>query len=166
MTNLVWCVALNLKNGTGADYLRRTASDIQRLVPLGPAIRLVKGAYAEPAKIAYQTRREVDESYFALTTQMVDASREGPRMRVALGTHDVRLIERAAAYAAAHGSTTVAIEVHMLYGIRPDEQRRLAKAGYVVRTLIAYGTHWYPWYMRRLAERPANVWFVLRQLLP
>ena len=126
----------------------------------------MKGAYAEPAKIAYQSRREVDESYFALTTQMVDATSEGHRMRVALGTHDVRLIERAAAYASAHGTTKAAIEVHMLYGIRPDEQRRLAKAGYVVRTLIAYGTHWYPWYMRRLAERPANVWFVLRQLLP
>ena len=147
-------------------YLRRTAADVQRLLPLGPAIRLVKGAYAEPAAIAYQTRREVDEHYHALAVQLLDARQTGRPLRIALGTHDIGLIERAAAYASAHGSTNGAFEVHMLYGIRTDEQHRLARAGYAVRTLIAYGTHWYPWYMRRLAERPANVWFVLRQLLP
>jgi len=147
-------------------YLRRTSSDIRRLLPLGPAIRLVKGAYAEPAAIAFRSKHEVDESYLALTVLMLDAMRDDRRLRVALGTHDVGLVERAAAYASAHGSSRRIFEVHMLYGIRPDEQRRLAGAGYVIRTLIAYGTHWYPWYMRRLAERPANVWFVVRQLLP
>jgi proline dehydrogenase len=147
-------------------YLRRTASDIRRLLPLEPAIRLVKGAYAEPAAIAYQTRREVDESYHALTVMMLDARQAGRALRIALGTHDIQLVERAAAFASAHGSTKSAFEVHMLYGIRPDEQHRLARAGYAVRTLIAYGAHWYPWYMRRLAERPANIWFVLRQMLP
>ena len=147
-------------------YLRRTAADLRRFLPLGPAIRLVKGAYAEPASIAYQTRREVDENYLALAVMMLDARNTGRTLRMTLGTHDIELVERAAAYAAAHGSTTGALEVHMLYGIRPAEQRRLARAGYAVCTLIAYGAHWYPWYMRRLAERPANIWFVLRQVLP
>ena len=147
-------------------YLRRTASDVRRLLPLDPAIRLVKGAYAEPATIAYRTKREVDESYLDLTVAMLDAVAAGRAIRVALGTHDVRLIERAAAHASAHGLTPRAFEVQMLYGIRSDEQRRLARAGYAVRTLIAYGSHWYPWYMRRLAERPANTLFALRQLLP
>jgi proline dehydrogenase len=87
-------------------------------------------------------------------------------VRLGLGTHDVRLIEQIAAHGAALGVGRDAYEVQMLYGIRAGEQRRLAADGYVVRTLIAYGPAWYPWYMRRLAERPANVLFALRQALP
>jgi len=147
-------------------YLRRTAADIQRLLPLEPAIRLVKGAYAEPAAIAYQNRHEVDASFAMLSSAMLDAARAGERMRIALGTHDVKLIDQIARHAAALGLPKTAFEVQMLYGIRADEQRRLAREGYVVRDLIGYGTAWYPWYMRRLAERPANVLFALRQLLP
>jgi proline dehydrogenase len=147
-------------------YLRRTAADIQRLLPLDPAIRLVKGAYAEPAAIAYQKKPEVDANYVALAVSMLEAVRGGRTVRIGLGTHDVRLIDQITEHGAALGLPKTAVEVQMLYGIRPGEQRRLAAEGYAVRALIAYGEAWYPWYMRRLAERPANVIFALRQLLP
>ena len=147
-------------------YLRRTAADIQRLLPLDPAVRLVKGAYAEPAAIAYQKRPEVDANYVALAVSMLEAVRGGRTVRIGLGTHDVRLISQIVEHGAALGLPKTAVEVEMLYGIRPGEQRRLAAEGYAVRALIAYGEAWYPWYMRRLAERPANVIFALRQLLP
>jgi proline dehydrogenase len=147
-------------------YLRRTAADIQRLLPLSPAIRLVKGAYAEPAAIAYQERPEVDANYVALAVSMLEAVRGGRTVRIGLGTHDVGLIAQITEHGAALGLPKTADEVQMLYGIRPGEQRRLAAEGYAVRALIAYGEAWYPWYMRRLAERPANVIFALRQLLP
>lgn len=146
-------------------YLRRTAADVQRLLPLGPAIRLVKGAYDEPAAVAFRSRREVDASYAALAVAMLREGRERP-LRLGLGTHDVELVEQIAGHAAAAGIGRDAFEVQMLYGIRAGEQRRLARAGYRVQVLIAYGSAWYPWYMRRLAERPANVLFALRQLLP
>ncbi len=147
-------------------YLRRTPADVQRLVPLEPAIRLVKGAYDEPASIAFRSRREVDASYAAIAAMLLAAAASGRRVRIGLGTHDVALIEQAALHAAALGLPRTAFEVQMLNGIRLDQQRRLAAEGYVVRDLIAYGTAWYAWYMRRLAERPANVVFALRQLLP
>jgi proline dehydrogenase len=148
------------------SYLKRTAADIQRLLPLGPSVRLVKGAYAEPAAIAYQSRHDVDANYVALAVSMLEAIRAGHTVRIGLGTHDVRLVEQIAEHAAALGLERSAFEVQMLYGIRSSEQRRLAREGYLVRDLIAYGEAWYPWYMRRLAERPANVIFALRQLLP
>jgi proline dehydrogenase len=146
-------------------YLRRTADDVQRLLPLEPSIRLVKGAYDEPARIAYRDRRAVDANYVALAVTMLEAART-QRIRVALGTHDVDLIEQVASHAHALGLPRTSFEIQMLYGIRVDQQRRLARAGYRVIDLIAYGDAWYPWYMRRLAERPANVLFALRQLLP
>ena len=145
-------------------YLKRTASDIQRLLPLQPEIRLVKGAYAEPASIAYQARRDVDANYLALSVALLEAVRAGGRVRIALGTHDVGLIEQVAEHAAAMGLPKTAFEVQMLYGIRSDQQRRLNREGFRVNALIAYGEAWYPWYMRRLAERPANVLFALRQI--
>jgi proline dehydrogenase len=146
-------------------YLRRTAADIQRLLALEPEIRLVKGAYAEPATVAYQTRHDVDANYLALCEAMLEAARAGRRVRIGLGTHDVRLIEQVAEHAAALGLPRTSFEVQMLYGIRMDQQRRLASEGYLVRDLVAYGEAWYPWYMRRLAERPANVLFALRQIV-
>jgi proline dehydrogenase len=148
------------------SYLRRTAADIQRLLPLDPSIRLVKGAYAEPESLAYQSRAEVDANYVALAVSMLEAVRAGRTVGIGLGTHDVGLIEQIAEHAVALGLDKTAVEVQMLYGIRAAEQRRLAREGYRVRDLIAYGEAWYPWYMRRLAERPANVLFALRQLLP
>jgi proline dehydrogenase len=146
-------------------YLHRTAADIQRLLPLSPEIRLVKGAYAEPASIAYQTRHDVDTNYVALAITLLEALHAGQKMRLGLGTHDLRLIEQIAEHATALGLPKTSFEVQMLYGIRMDQQRRLAGEGYLVRDLIAYGEAWYPWYMRRLAERPANVLFALRQIL-
>ncbi len=146
-------------------YLKRTAMDVQRLLPLQPEIRLVKGAYAEPAAVAYQARHDVDSNYLALCVVMLEAVRAGQKVRLGLGTHDVRLIEQVAEHAAAFGLPRTTVEVQMLYGIRMDEQRRLAREGYLVRDLIAYGEAWYPWYMRRLAERPANVLFALRQII-
>jgi proline dehydrogenase len=147
-------------------YLHRTAADIQRLLPLSPSIRLVKGAYAEPATLAWQAKREVDASYAGLVVSMLEAKRQGCEIRIGLGTHDVALIEQLDGQARAIGLPRTSFEVQMLYGIRVDEQIRLAREGYLVRDLVAYGEAWYPWYLRRLAERPANVLFVMRQVLP
>ena len=146
-------------------YLRRTAADIERLRPLDPAIRLVKGAYDEPASIAYRDKREVDASYRDLAVAFLVEGRGRP-IRLGLGTHDIALVEQIAAGVAPSGIGRDGFEVEMLYGIRTGEQVRLANAGYRVQTLIAYGDAWYPWYMRRLAERPANVTFAIRSLLP
>jgi proline dehydrogenase len=131
-----------------------------------PFVRLVKGAYQEPPGVAYQAGREVDASYVALATTMLQALASGDTVGIGLGTHDVALIELIEAHARALGLDRTAFEVEMLYGIRVDQQRRLAREGYRVRDLIAYGEAWYPWYMRRLAERPANVAFALRQVVP
>jgi proline dehydrogenase len=145
-------------------YLHRTAKDLERLLPLDPAIRLVKGAYDEKVTIAYSGRRSIDASFIALALRFLLEGRGRP-IRLSLGTHDVTLIEQIAEQASAAGIGIDGFEVEMLYGIREDQQRRLTKAGYRVQSLIAYGEHWYPWYMRRLAERPANVLFALRQIV-
>jgi proline dehydrogenase len=147
------------------SYLRRTAADVQRLLPLSPHIRIVKGAYAEPEAVAYQDKRDVDANYLALCVAILEAARLGKEVRLGLGTHDVRLIEQVAEHAAAMGLPKTSFEIQMLYGIRMDQQRRFVSEGYRVRDLISYGDAWYPWYMRRLAERPANVLFALRQIL-
>jgi proline dehydrogenase len=147
-------------------YLKRTYNDFERLEPLSPRIRLVKGAYAEPADIAWQQRKQVDANYLALCVSMLESRRNGTDVFLGMGTHDVNLIEQVAQHAQSIGLTKSDFDVEMLYGIRTDQQRRLAQAGYRVRVLIAYGEAWYPWYMRRLAERPANVIFALRQILP
>ena len=146
-------------------YLHRTAADIERLRPLDPAIRLVKGAYEEPESIAYRGRRSIDANFLGLAVRFLLDGRDRP-IRLGLGTHDVTLIEQIAEQVAAAGIGRDRLEIEMLYGIREDQQYRLAAAGYRVLALIAYGEHWYPWYMRRLAERPANVGFAIRQLLP
>jgi len=146
-------------------YLHRTAADIERLRSLDPAIRLVKGAYDEPASIAFRDKRQVDASYVGLAVSFLKEGRGRP-IRLGLGTHDVALIEQIAAAVAPSGIGLDGFEIEMLYGIRTGEQFRLARAGYRVQTLIAYGDAWYPWYMRRLAERPANVTFAIRSLLP
>lgn len=146
-------------------YLHRTADDLARLMPLDPAIRLVKGAYDEPAAIAYRSRRSVDASFLGLAVRMLLDGRGRP-IRLGLGTHDVSLIEQIAEQVRPEGIGLDGFEVEMLYGIREDQQRRMAAQGYRVQSLISYGEHWYPWYVRRLAERPANLAFALRQLLP
>jgi proline dehydrogenase len=146
------------------SYLKRTPADINALIPLKPQIRLVKGAYNEPATIAFRQKTDVDAAFESLAVLMLPHAGAG-ELRLGLGTHDTRLIERIADYARGAGIGLDAFEVQMLYGIRMDEQRRLAAEGYRVRDLISYGDAWYAWYMRRLAERPANMWFALRQIV-
>jgi len=147
-------------------YLFRTETDLSDLLLETAAIRLVKGAYMEPASVAYPKKRDVDENYFRLGQMMLRAAADHPaRPKPVFGTHDIALIDRLAKFADAEGIARDAYEIHMLYGIRAAEQRRLAAEGYRVRVLVSYGEHWFPWYVRRLAERPANVWFVVKSIV-
>jgi len=145
-------------------YLYRTEDDLERLLALRPSIRLVKGAYSEPAEIAFPHKYEVDENYFNLAKEMLGAKKDGRCARAALGTHDVLLIHKLAAAAAEEGLAKKDFEVQMLFGIQRGEQERLTKEGYSSIVLVAYGSYWYPWFVRRLAERPANLWFMLRNI--
>ena len=145
-------------------YLRRTPADLTALLPLKPAVRLVKGAYAERAEVAFPVKADVDEAYHRIGVDLLAAAAKGGTF-VVFGTHDLVLLGRLTTKAAELGVRDGAYEIHMLYGIRADEQRMLAKDGRKVRCLISYGSAWFAWYMRRLAERPANVWFVVRSLL-
>jgi proline dehydrogenase len=145
-------------------YLHRTKDDLAKLLPLRPSIRLVKGAYNEPPEIAFARKQDVDESYFELGKQMLQAKTANSRVRAAFGTHDVSLIRRLADFAFAEGFTKKDFEVQMLYGIQRAEQERLANEGCNSIVLVAYGNYWYPWFVRRLAERPANLWFMVRNV--
>jgi proline dehydrogenase len=145
------------------SYLRRTQKDLDELLALDAAVRLVKGAYAEPPNLAFKRRREVDESFFVLASRYLRQMTNGGS-HLAYGTHDLRLIRRIQEEAEKLGLGKSAPEFHMLYGIQREAQERLAREGYRVRVLIAYGEYWFPWYMRRLAERPANVLFVIKNI--
>jgi proline dehydrogenase len=145
-------------------YLYRTKDDLKALIDEGIGVRLVKGAYKEPPELAYPKKADVDGNFFALAVAMLDGLSRRNGFRPVFGTHDAALIARIRAHAERAGLAARDIEVHMLYGIQRAEQGRLIKDGAVVRVLIAYGAYWFPWYMRRLAERPANVWFVLRSM--
>jgi proline dehydrogenase len=146
-------------------YLHRTAEDVASLVGIGASVRLVKGAYSEPPDIAFAKKSDVDENFFRLAQSLLgpDAQRAG--VRAAIATHDRALIARISAWAAAQGMAKNQLEFAMLYGIQRAEQSRLAREGYRSCVLISYGSYWFPWYMRRLAERPANVLFIARNLL-
>lgn len=145
-------------------YLYRTPQDLESLLPLGVAIRLVKGAYLEPATVAYPKKADVDDQYYRLACRAL-AEHNRPGALVHLATHDARLIEKLNAHIAAHDIPSSAYEFAMLYGIRTTRQRQIVESGRRLRVLISYGENWYPWYMRRLAERPANVWFVVKNLV-
>ncbi len=145
-------------------YLHRTPADLEALMPLGPAIRLVKGAYAEPPAVAIPVKADVDRAFQSLGERLLDAAARGEAFPV-FGTHDLPLLARLSAYARKVQAADGTWEIAMLYGIRAAEQEQLAREGRRVRTLISYGEHWFPWYMRRLAERPANVWFVLKSMV-
>lgn len=145
-------------------YLYRTAEDIANLIPLGPAIRLVKGAYKELPKVAFPRKKDVDENYFNIAKQMLADDARSHHLRAAFATHDCSLIRRIIDYAESLKLGKEGFEFQMLYGIQCEEQNRLAREGWKSIVLVAYGSYWFPWYMRRLAERPANVWFVLRNL--
>jgi len=145
-------------------YLHRTAADLESLIPLGCAIRMVKGAYQEPPEVAMPRKADVDESFFRLSGRLLDEDARRAGCHVTLATHDRALIGRLIADAERRGVPRSGYEFALLYGIQRGEQLRLAAAGHRVRVLISYGSSWFPWYMRRLAERPANVWFVVRGL--
>jgi proline dehydrogenase len=141
-------------------YLRRSRSDVENLNARRIRVRLCKGAYFEPASVAYPEKREVDRNYFELSKFLLEHG-----VYPALATHDEKLIAEIERYVAAQKIPRDAFEFQMLYGIRRDLQRRLVKDGFRVRVYVPFGRAWYPYYMRRLAERPANVMFVLRNLL-
>ena len=145
-------------------YLYRTADDLETLLPPGGAIRLVKGAYREAPEIAFPKKNDVDENFFALAKRLLSSDARSAGVRVAIATHDRVMIRRIEEYAAANKIPRDAFEFAMLYGIQTAEQLRLARDGYRSIAHISYGPHWFPWYMRRLAERPANIWFVVRNL--
>jgi len=145
-------------------YLHRTADDLASLVPMGAAIRLVKGAYLEPPSVAIPRKSDVDAAFFALAQKMLTDDARAAGVRAAFATHDRKLIRQITEYAQSRGLAKSCLEFQMLYGIQTEEQRRLAREGWKSVVLVAYGSYWFPWYMRRLAERPANAWFVLRNL--
>ncbi|MDQ4027453.1 MAG: proline dehydrogenase family protein [Actinomycetota bacterium] len=141
-------------------YLRRTPVDLQAMADLKPRIRLVKGAYAEPEELAFQKRAEIDAQYKYLIDWLFDRGTDP-----GIATHDGALIDHAKRAAARSGAGKQGFEFQMLYGVRSDLQRRLANDGYRMRTYVPFGSAWYPYLMRRLAERPANLRFFLRAVL-
>ncbi|HEX6206755.1 MAG TPA: proline dehydrogenase family protein [Actinomycetota bacterium] len=146
-------------------YLHRTRADLEDLLPLGPSIRLVKGAYREPPELALQRPDEIDEAFLGLSVTLLRHLQEGKVRRYAAGSHDLRLLGRVATASRDLGVSVKDWEIEMLYGIRHAEQLELARRGYPVRTLISYGPAWYPWYVRRLAEKPGeNLAYVLRNV--
>ena len=146
-------------------YLRRTAADVEALLPVGPWIRLVKGAYLEPVDVAFPDKREVDESFFALSARMLSADARRTGTRLGIATHDPALVARLQEVVRREGAAADQYEFEMLFGIQRPLQTQLVAAGSPLRVLVAYGEYWFPWYMRRLAERPANVLFVLKNVV-
>jgi proline dehydrogenase len=145
-------------------YLHRTEKDVESLISMGAAVRLVKGAYSEPAGIAFPKKEDVDENYFRLAKTLLGQEARRAGVRAVMATHDGSLITRITEWAAAAGIPRNELEFAMLFGIQRAEQLRLARDGYRSGVLISYGSFWFPWFMRRLAERPANVLFLIRNL--
>jgi proline dehydrogenase len=142
------------------SYLRRTYADAQELVKLPARIRICKGAYNEPPEVAFPDKRDVDENYVRVMRHLLASG-----IYHGIATHDPRMVAATIDFSQRAGIAKEAFEFQMLYGVRRDLQRQLAKDGYNMRVYVPYGKHWYPYFMRRLAERPANIWFVLKNLL-
>ena len=142
------------------SYLHRTGNDVRRMNELGARVRLVKGAYKEPPEVAYQQKAEVDEAYLRLMRLLLDGG-----TYPAIATHDERMLAETRRYAAERGIASSRYEFQMLYGIRRDLQAGLVADGYRMRVYVPFGRQWFPYFMRRLGERPANVGFVLRGIL-
>jgi proline dehydrogenase len=142
------------------SYLYRTFEDAQQLLKLPARIRLCKGAYHEPAEVAYPDKKDVDENYVRVMKLLLASG-----IYHGIATHDPKMIEATTTFAEKEGIGKDAFEFQMLYGIRRDLQTQLARDGYNLRVYVPYGKHWYPYFMRRLAERPANIWFVLKNML-
>lgn len=138
------------------SYLRRTAADVDAMIALGARVRLCKGAYQEPPEVAFPDKRDVDATYVACMERLLDHGKYP-----GLATHDERIITHAKAYAKGRGIEPSRFEFQMLYGVRRDLQHDLRAAGYNLRVYVPFGSHWYPYLMRRLAERPANIGFIL-----
>jgi proline dehydrogenase len=145
-------------------YLYRTEKDVESLLSIGASLRLVKGAYNEPPEIAFRKKADVDENYFRLAQRLLGPEALRAGIRAALATHDRKLIARVTGWAAAQGIAKDQLEFEMLYGIQRAEQLRLAREGYRCAVLVSYGSFWFPWFMRRLAERPANILFLARNV--
>ncbi len=145
-------------------YLHRTGKDVPALIAMGASVRLVKGAYSEPPEIAFADKQHVDENYFRLAQSLLGADARRAGVRAVMATHDWNLIARITDWAAAQSIARGELEFAMLFGIQRAEQLRLAREGYRSGVLISYGSFWFPWFMRRLAERPANIWFLVRNL--
>lgn len=141
------------------SYLRRTYDDAQQLVKLPARIRICKGAYNEPPEVAFPDKKDTDANYIRVMQLLLSSG-----IYHGIATHDPKMIEATIAFAQREGIGKDAFEFQMLYGVRRDLQRQLAKDGYNMRVYVPYGKHWYPYFMRRLAERPANIWFVLKNL--
>jgi proline dehydrogenase len=144
-------------------YLYRTLDDLKGMIDLNPWIRLVKGAYKEPTKVAFPKLSQVNGNFILISKYLLDRV-EKDGIRIAFGTHDMTIQEQVKKEADKLSLPREKIEFQMLYGIKTTEQYKLASDGYKIRTLISYGDFWYPWYMRRLAERPANIGFVLKNI--
>jgi len=144
--------------------LYRTEADLESLLPLGAAIRLVKGAYLEPRSIAFPQKADVDENFYKLACRALVEGRSRAGTLLHIATHDQRLIDRLGSFIDDRQVPAGAYEYAMLYGIQRPLQERFARSGRPMRVLISYGDDWFPWYMRRLAERPANVWFVVKNV--
>ena len=142
------------------SYLYRSAKDVERLLEMGARIRLCKGAYSEPATVAYPRKADVDANYEELMQTLLDSG-----IYHGIATHDEAMIAATKSYAGKRGISTDRFEFQMLFGIRRDLQEKLIKEGYRVRVYVPYGRFWYPYFMRRLAERPANIGFVLRNMI-
>ncbi len=145
-------------------YLHRTEKDLQRLAPLKPKIRLVKGAYREPKSIAVQGKPAVDANYKRLTTLLLEGAAKGTFFP-AIASHDPMMVAHAQAEAARLNLSKDTYELQMIYGIRRDLQQQVHAAGNILQVYVPFGTDWCPYFMRRLSERPANCWFVLRSLV-
>lgn len=153
----------NLRGAIGTviqSYLYRSEADIQQLLADGIRIRLCKGAYKEPATVAFPKKADVDANYVKLTGMLLSSP-----VYHGIATHDVNMIAAAKTYAREHGIEAGRYEFQMLYGVRRDLQRQLVREGYNMRVYVPFGTEWYPYFMRRLAERPANVFFLAKNMM-
>ncbi|HEV2705370.1 MAG TPA: proline dehydrogenase family protein [Pyrinomonadaceae bacterium] len=142
------------------SYLRRTYDDVQELLKIPARIRLCKGAYNEPPEVAFPDKKDVDENYIRVMRVLLSSG-----IYHGIATHDPRMIDATLEHAQREGISKEEFEFQMLYGVRRDLQLQLARDGYRMRVYVPYGKHWYPYFMRRLAERPANVWFVLKNMM-
>ena len=142
------------------SYLRRTYDDAKELVKLPARIRICKGAYSEPPEVAFPDKKDVDDNYIKVMQLLLSSG-----VYHGIATHDPKMIDATVDFATKEGIGKEKFEFQMLYGIRRDLQRQLARDGYNMRVYVPYGKHWYPYFMRRLAERPANIWFVMKNVL-